>query len=152
MESVLDFLCGIFMTMFWIFRIVIAALVFLEIEVPISIPYLNVEIVILFITLICILCVFKRKMVGGIIYFLMYAGYFGFDLFNIIRSNGVASNIASVGTDFIAIILAAMIILNIIISKMTKISRKNNTDWFYDGKQYDRKLDERADKNNYRIY
>ena len=37
-------------------------------------------------------------------------------------------------------------------SKTKVASVKNDVDWFYKGKQYDRELDERADKNNYRIY
>ena len=152
MESVFDFLCGILMTMFWIFRLVIAALVFLELELPITITYLYIEIIVLFVTLICIICVFKRKILGGLLYFLMYAGYFGFDLYNIVKENAVSTNILAVGMDFIAIVLAAIVVLNIILSKTMRISRKNNTEWFYGGKQYDRKLDERADKNNYRIY
>ena len=152
MESVFDFLCGILMTMYWLFRIVIAALVFLEIEIPISITYLNIEIIVLFVTLICIICVFKRKVLGSFLYFLMYGGYFGFDLYNIIKENAVSTSIPTVGMDFIAIILAAVVLLNIILSKTMRIARKNNTEWFYGGKQYDRKLDERADKNNYRIY
>ena len=28
--------------------------------------------------------------------------------------------------------------------------KDKKTDWFYKGEQYDRQLDERADKNNYR--
>ena len=152
MESVFDFLCGIFMTMFWIFRIVIAALVFLDIEMPVTIPYLTIEIVVLFVTLVCIICVFKRKILGSFLYFIMYSGYFGYDLFNLYKDGAIATSTANVGFDFIAIILASIIILNVILSKALRISRKNNTDWFYGGEQYDRKLDERADKNNYRIY
>lgn len=150
MESVFDFLCGILMTMFWIFRIVVAALIFLEIELPITIPYLTVEIVILFITLICIICVFKRKIVGSFLYFFMYCGYFGFDLYNLYKEGLIKTSLPNVAFDFIAIILAAIIMLNIILSKTMKIAKKNNTDWFYGGKEYDRELDERADKNNYR--
>lgn len=152
MESVFDFLCGILMTMFWIFRIVIAALVFLGIEMPVSIPYLNVEIIILFVSLICIISVFKRFVLGSILYFVMYGGYFGFDLYNIIKENAISMSIGSVAMDFIAIMLAAIVVLNVILSKTMKISKKNDTEWFYGGKQYDRELDERADKNNYRIY
>ena len=42
-----------------------------------------------------------------------------------------------------------------LIKKDDTIIFKNNpkdkkTDWFYDNEQFDRKLDERADKNNYR--
>ena len=51
----------------------------------------------------------------------------------------------------IAIILPIAAVFDILFDK----ARTNNpvdkeTDWFYKNKQYDRKLDKRADKNNYR--
>lgn len=152
MKSVLDFLCGILMTMFWIFRIVIAALITLEIEIPISIQYLNIEIFILFVTLLCIILVFKGKSFGGILYFIMYIGYYGYDLVNIVNTNSISINGLSVIIDFFAIFIAVFAIFNIMINKVTGMSKKSNTEWFYKNKDYDRKLDERADKNKYKFY
>lgn len=152
METVGDFLCGILMTMFWIFRIVVTALSYLEIEFAIQSINVNVEIVLLFLTLICIICVFKRKVIGGLAYCIMNIAYFGPDLFTRMQIGIIPETAGLVMVDFVAIILAAMILLNIILSKTMHQTKKLNTDWFYGDKQYDRKLDERADKNNYRIY
>ncbi len=152
MESVGDFLCGIFMTMYWIFRLIVTAISYLQIEFPFECINTNAEILLLFLTLICIICVFKRVTVGGIIYFIAYCAYFGPDLFTRMKAGVAPDAMGNVMVDFIAIILAAAVVLNIIISKTRKVSNKKGTDWFYQGKKYDRELDERADKNNYRIY
>lgn len=152
MKSVGDFLCGIFMTMFWIFRLVVTALSYLQIEFPFVSVNTNAEILLLFLTLICIICVFKRVTIGGIIYLIANCAYYGPDLFKRIQEGITPDTMGNVIVDFIAIILAAAVILNIIISKTKKESNKKDTDWFYQGEKYDRELDERADKNNYRIY
>ena len=46
-------------------------------------------------------------------------------------------------------------IRNVLLDLLMDKNRKNHpkdkkTDWFYDNEQFDRKMDERADKNNYR--
>ena len=152
MESVGDFLCGIFMTMYWIFRIVVTALSYLQVEFPIVSMNTTAEILLLFLTLVCIVCVFKRVTVGGLIYFIAYCAYFGPDLYTNIQAGITSDTMIYVLVDFIAIILAALVVLNIILSKARKETNKKDTEWFYGGKKYDRELDERADKNNYRIY
>lgn len=152
MKSIGDFLCGIFMTMFWIFRIIVTAVSYLEIEFPFASINTNIEIILLFLTLVCIICVFKRFEIGGIIYFISYCAYFGPDLFTRIQGGVNSGSIGYVLVDFIAIILAALVVLNIILSNTRKTTNRKNTDWFYGEKKYDRELDERADKNNYRIY
>lgn len=152
MDSVGDFLCGILMTMYWIFRIIVTALSYLQIEFPFVSMNTNAEILLLFLTLVCIVCVFKRFTVGGIIYFIAYCAYFGPDLYTNIRGGVTPDSMANILVDFLAIVLSALVVLNIIFSKTRKTTVKKDTDWFYGDKKYDRELDERADKNNYRIY
>ena len=49
----------------------------------------------------------------------------------------------------IAIPVAAL--FDVLLDKNRKLNPKDKkTDWFYKNKDFDRKLDERADKNNYR--
>ena len=51
----------------------------------------------------------------------------------------------------IAIALPIAAVFDILLDKTrTKNPVNKETDWFYKNEQYDRKLDERADKNNYR--
>ena len=64
MESVGDFLCGIFMTMYWIFRLIVTAISYLQIEFPFECINTNAEILLLFLTLICIiLCLFWTRFI-----------------------------------------------------------------------------------------
>ena len=51
----------------------------------------------------------------------------------------------------IAVILPIVAVFDILFDKSRKANPKDKkTDWFYKNEQYDRKLDERSDKNNYR--
>lgn len=152
MESLGDFLCGIFMVMYWIFRILVTALTYLQIDFPFASLNVEIEIVLLFLTLVCIICVFKRVTIGGLIYFITHWAYFGYDLYINMQMGVTQANMYPIMADFIAIILSAFVVLNIIMSKTRVASVKHDVDWFYKGEQYDRELDERADKNNYRIY
>ena len=51
----------------------------------------------------------------------------------------------------IGVALPIVALFDILFDKSRKANPTNKkTDWFYKNEQYDRKLDERADKNNYR--
>ena len=51
----------------------------------------------------------------------------------------------------IGIILPLAVLLDLLLDKNRKLNPKDKkTDWFYQNEQFDRKLDDRADKNNYR--
>ena len=51
----------------------------------------------------------------------------------------------------ICIAAALFAFLNILVDKNRAAHPTDKkTDWFYKGEKYDRKMDERADKNNYR--
>ena len=53
--------------------------------------------------------------------------------------------------EFFGLILAIFAIFDVLLDKNRKAHPVDKqTDWFYKNKDYDRKLDERADKNNYR--
>lgn len=154
MRTFANWMIAMFMIMYWAFRVVVAyqASVYAEFFVqPIN---LTLEIILLFVTVVCIVLVFKRKLIGAIIYFLCYFGYFGWDLFNQVLpifTNGQAEITSPMGafTSFLGIILAFAVLLDLFVDKGRKPKDKN-TDWFYTNKEYDRQLDERADKNNYR--
>ena len=109
MESLGDFLCGIFMIMFWIFRIIVTALTYLQIEFPFASINMEIEIVLLFVTLVCIICVFKRVTLGGILYFITHWAYFGYDLYINIQAGTVQTNMYPVMAAFIGIILSAFV-------------------------------------------
>ena len=51
----------------------------------------------------------------------------------------------------LGIILPLAVLIDLLLDKNRKLNPKDKkTDWFYQNEEFDRKLDDRADKNNYR--
>lgn len=158
MKNLSTWLLIMFMAMFWIFRIIVAFTAEMGIDFGGIVPLnLQVEIVLLFVTLLSFLFVVKRKLIGALIYLISYGMYFGVDLYNSVMtmiksSTGISIEVATnmiIGIVGMAIPIA--ILFDLILDKNRKahpVDKK--TDWFYKNEQFDRKLDERADKNNYR--
>ena len=72
-----------FIVMFWIFRVLIAISSELNWEMGDLKPLnIQVEIILLFVVLVCLIFIVKRKMIGGFIYLLSYGLYFGVDVVN----------------------------------------------------------------------
>ena len=56
-----------------------------------------------------------------------------------------------IAISIIGIILPIAVLADLLLDKGRKANPKDKkTDWFYNNEQFDRKLDERSDKNNYR--
>ena len=150
MKKFSTWLIVMFMVMFWIFRVVVAFTDSLNIDIGIVPVDSNAEVLLLFISLISIVLITKRKMLGGIIYLLTHGIYFGIDIYNSL----LASESIVYGQAFfslIGIILPIVAIFDLLFDKAAKAYPKDDkTDWFYKNKDYDREMDERADKNNYR--
>ena len=155
MRSFANYMIVIFMIMFWGFRLVTAVMAANGESFIVSPIDINIEIALLFITVVCIVLVIKRKMFGGVLYLVSYLAYFGVDLYNnAIRpllSGGSFSmaNGLSTFVSLLAVILAVCVMIDLLSDK-TKKPVDKKTEWFYDSKETDRQLDERADKNNYR--
>lgn len=154
MRTFSNWMIAMFMIMYWGFRVVVAYMAANYMEFVVQPINLTVEIVLLFITVICIVLVFKRNLLGGIIYIISYFLYFGIDLFKAIMpvftgETVDVSNYMTVFTSLIAIILSFVVLIDLAVDKGRKPKDKK-TDWYYANEDYDRKLDERADKNNYR--
>ena len=156
MRSFANYMIVMFMIMFWAFRIVVAVMAGMNNEFIVTPLDNTIEIVLLFITLACIALVIKRKLFGGVLYCASYFGYFGVDLYNKAVKpliNGEGFTIASGFSTFVsllAVILAIVVLMDLLADK-TKRPADKKTEWFYESKETDRQLDERADKNNYRI-
>ena len=153
MRTFANWMVAMFMIMYWGFRVVVAYMAANYSEFFIQPINLTVEIILLFVTVVCIVLVFKRKLIGGIIYFLSYLAYFGIDLFNavmpVFNGGDLGADYMTAFTSFLGILLAFCVLLDLSVDKGRKPKDKK-TDWFYTNKDYDRKLDDRADKNNYR--
>ena len=94
---------------------------------------------------------------GALIYLLAYGMYFGTDVVSKVglliedSSQLSASGYLGLIISFIGIILPIAVLLDLLADKGRKAHPTDKkTDWFYKNEQYDRKLDDRADKNNYR--
>lgn len=157
MKNLSTYLVVMFMIMYWIFRIVLAVTNTIGIDMGITIPNYNIEIALLFITIVSIVLVIKRNIIGSLLYLLSYALYFGSPLFNgimaVVSSDG-SFDINSYTTLFVnalGIVIPLFVLFEMLIEKNRMahpVDKK--TDWFYKNEEYDRKLDDRADKNNYR--
>ena len=159
MKKISTWLLVIFMIIFWIFRVIVTLASELNIDFAGIVP-LNreMEIALLFAFLICVMLVTKRNIIGGLLYLLLYGMYFGVDLFNNVKiiiaaEETIKSTSAYMNTfiSLIGMIIPIAVLLDLLADKSRKNNPKDNkTDWFYNNEDYDRKMDERADKNNYR--
>ena len=156
MKKFSNYLLVMFMIVYWILRIIITISSELGKDfmgvTPINEKY---EIAILFATLVCIVLVAKRKMLGSL-YLTIHTLYYGADITDklaiISRGEQLTMNQSS---DLFFSVLGIILPLAVLIDMLLDQGRKDNpidkkTDWFYKNKEFDRKLDDRADKNNYR--
>ena len=155
MKNLSSWLICFFMIMYWAFRVVVAITGSMGVDFVVKPIDNNIEIILLFVVLICIPFIFKRKLIGAIIYLLSYGYYFGRGLYtNVMQMiNGETLSMDVYTNMFFSLIAVAIPIFALFDILLDKNRQKNpvdkKTDWFYKNKDYDRKLDERADKNNY---
>lgn len=157
MKKLSTYLLTFFMIMFWGFRIILALADTTGRNIGISIPNANIEIILLFVTLVCIVLVIKRKLIGALLYLLIYGGYFGPVFIGQIINIATAQNELEINfyleflVTFVGLVIPIAVLFDMLLDKnrMAHPADKK-TDWFYKNEEYDRKLDERADKNNYR--
>ena len=150
MKKMSSYLLVMFMGIFWLFRVVVAGASTLGIDIGISIIDFNFELILIFVTLVCILLVIKRNLIGAIVYLATYVYYFGVNLYQMLVGN-MAMDYMGALISFLGVILPVAVLFELLFDKNSKKHPKDNkTDWYYSNEDYDRKYDERADKNNYR--
>lgn len=163
MTNFSTWLLAIFMIMFWFFRAIVALCTQFSIDLlGITAYNFNWEVIISFLTLICIVLVVKRKIIGSFLYLILYGSYFGEHLItNIIPLVQGQSAISmelmiNLFIDVIAIVLALFVLLDILVDKSRKANPiDKKTDWYYKNQKYDEELearDKREDKNQYKFY
>ena len=77
MVSFSTWILVIFMVMFWMFRAIVALCTQFSIDLLGLVAYdFNTEVIIAFVTLLCIILVVKRKLIGSLIYLTIYGVYF----------------------------------------------------------------------------
>ena len=113
-------------------------------------------IILLFVTIIVIVFIIKRNIIGALVYLVAYGLYFGNDLYNnvinILDGQAIGTDYLSIFVSFIGVVIPFLTLMDILLSKGRKGGTKDKkTDWFYENEEYTRKLDERADKNQYKF-
>lgn len=157
MKKFSTYMIVMLMVLFWLIRILITLFSefgkdFLGI-VPINKVF---EIILLFAFFPCVLLVIKRNFIGAILYIVLHAIYFGGDItskLNILSKGGTLSFTQNTEMIFsiMGIILPIIVFFDLLLDKNRKLNPKDKkTDWFYKNEQFDRQLDDRADKNNYK--
>ena len=156
MTSVFSYLITMIGGIFWLFRAAVAVTYTLGVDFPIVPLDFATEIIILFITIIAMVLIIKRNIIGALVYFVAYGWYFGNDLYNnimnIVNGQTGAIDYLSVFISFVGVLIPFLTVMDIFLNKERKGSTKDKkTDWFYENEEYTRKLDERADKNQYKF-
>ena len=163
MNNFSTWLLSIFMVMFWLFRAVIALCSQYSIDFIGIVAYdFNMEVMIAFATIICIVLVVKRKLIGAFLYLALYGVYFGehliVSIIPLIQGNSTFTLDISMNifVDVVAIALALFALLDMLIDKGRKANPiDKKTDWYFKNEKYDRELkarDKREDKNEYKFY
>lgn len=155
MKKMSSWLLTIFIIMFWIFRLIVAFTYNMGINFAIKPLDFNIEMILLFVTFFAILLIVKRKLLGGIIYVIANIYYFGSYAYSFVSAPSTAMDMEAVINIFIAgvaLVLSIGISLDLALNQDRHEGKDDkNTHWFYKNEKYDRKLDERADKNQYRL-
>lgn len=155
MKNFSSWLIAMFAFMFWAFRLIGTALYSIGNEFMFIPTNMTMEIALLFITFICICFMVKRKLLAAIIYIIAHFMYYGptfAEHFMQILNNSLETELLmTVLFELFGLGLGIAALFDVLLDKNRKAHPTDKkTDWFYKNKDYDRKLDERADKNNYR--
>ena len=163
MANFSTWLLTIFMVMFWLFRAIVALCTQYSIDLLGLVSYnFTYEVVIVFVTLLCIVLVIKRKMIGSLLYLVINGAYFGEHLISnlipllekqISLTSDLSVNLIS---DTIAVLLAIFAVMDMLADKGRKINPSDGkTDWYFKNEKYDEELkerDQREDKNEYKFF
>ena len=155
MKNLSSWLIAIFAFMFWGFRVVATVLYSIGTEFVAPPMDMTMEIALLFITFICICFIAGRKLLPVAIYLIAHALYYGVYLYQniipLIEGTSGLNNYMSLMVSLIGIVIPIAAFFDVLLDKNRKAHPVDKqTDWFYKNEQYDRKMDERADKNQYR--
>ena len=150
--ELISYMVNMFAIMFWLFRVYVALMVSSGSEIQFTTPGLELEITVIFITLISIFMIFRRNLIFASIYL---GTYFAFFTYGIALMNGnISTNtqLLNAMLMILGILIALLNFLDVMFNKNRKGSTKDNkTDWFYATDKYEREFDERADRNQYKI-
>lgn len=153
--SMFSLLISLFAVIFWVLRVTVAFAASMGIEFMLEPLNLPVEIILTFITFVCIILIFKRSLIGALVYLISNLGYYGVYLYNImVRTEEiVVLDYLNITISIIGILLPLIIFIDIGMSQSSKktSNKTKKTDWYYQNDKYDRQYDDRADRNQYKF-
>lgn len=153
--SMFSMLISLFAVIFWIIRVAVAFTASMGMEFMLEPLNLTVEIVLTFVTFVCILFIFRRSIIGALVYLISNLGYYGVYLYNLLIKTEeiVVVDNMNVFVSIIGILLPFIIFIDIATSQSNKktSNKTKHTDWYYQNEDFDRKYDERADRNQYKF-
>ena len=155
MKMMSHYLIVMLSVLLFIFRLIVLFTTKLGVEFVVhsfSVPF---EIIYLFVMLLCIILMTRSKLIGAIIFLASSLLYLGPTLWNQFMYLSDHSATVEMTTQMIVTILCLLVpIAAFFIIAFAKQQEKKpvdkKTDFFYKNENYDRNLDDRADKNNYR--
>lgn len=155
MKNFSSWLIAMFAFMLWGVRLIGTVLYSIGTKFVFEPTNMAMEVALLFITFICICFIIKRKLLASIIYLAGHLIYYGPTFLNHIMGimDGTldVSMYMGVLIEFVALLIPIAAVFDVLLDKNRKAHPTDKkTDWFYKNEEYDRKLDDRADKNNYR--
>lgn len=156
MRSMMNWIIALFMGAFLIFRTVVSLVAARGEEFFVKPLDPTVELILLFVALACIVMVFKRLKLGGILYLVAYWGYFGADIIShlepIMDGEPLGPGVPmQLFCSALGCILALIVMIDLLTDHV-KRPDDTKTSWFYNNSDLDRKHDEREDTHNYKIY
>lgn len=157
MRTMANYLIIMFSAMLFVFRIIVLYTTTSGIDFVTHSLNVQFEIIYLFAILVSIILMSKNKLTGAIIFLVSSVLYLGPTIFS--QAMGISGNGMSIqsGTELLISLINMVIpLFAFFIIAFAKEQEKRpvdkKTDFFYKNEAYDRKNDDRVDKNNYRIY
>ena len=155
MRTMSNYLIIMLSVMLFIFRLIVVFTTTMGIEFMVQAINVKYEIALLLVMLVSIILMSKNKLSGAIIFVISSLAYYGPSLLTQITfamSNTISIEVAmEVVISLIAIVIPIFAFFIIAFAKeQEKRPVDKKTDFFYKNEAYDRKYDERADRNNYR--
>lgn len=153
--AVLSYLITMLSILFFIVRGVIAVCYSTGTNIGITPINPTIEIILLFVTVICILLIIKRNIWGALVYFISYGLYFGNHLYQcILKISFDEMSIYNISfyLSFLGVLIPLLTVIDILFNKERKGNTDDpKTDWYYKNNKYERKHDDRADENQYKF-
>lgn len=157
MKSLSSYLLVFAAIIYWGFRVIVSLMYSMGKEFICRPLDPNIEIAILFLTVPSIIFIIRRNFVAATLYFGMYAAYFGTILYNsltgmpAVAETFAFADLPSIFATALGVIIPLLVFLDVVIQKSNITPQSVKNDWYYGDDKYDRKFDEREDRNQYKI-